>query len=122
MKQCPICDTPYPDEHATCDTDGAVLIQVREWSPGTLIRNKYRILAKIGQGGMGTMYKAQHLGLDEVMGLKVMASDLLGDPSFVKRFRQEARAARKVAASKHCSSKRFRPSRGWQPFHRYGIH
>ena len=96
MKQCPMCDTPYPDDHATCDTDGAVLIQIREWSPGTLIRNKYRILAKIGQGGMGTMYKAQHLGLDEVMALKVMASNLLGDPSFAKRFRQEARAARKL--------------------------
>jgi serine/threonine protein kinase/Flp pilus assembly protein TadD len=96
VKQCPMCDTAYPDEHATCPTDGAVLIEIREWSPGTLIRNKYRILAKIGQGGMGTMYKAQHLGLEEVMGLKVMASNLLGDPSFVKRFRQEARAARRL--------------------------
>lgn len=96
MKQCPMCDTAYPDGHATCPTDGAVLIEIREWSPGTLIRNKYRVLAKIGQGGMGTMYKAQHVGLDEVMGLKVMASNLLGDPSFVKRFRQEARAARRL--------------------------
>lgn len=96
MKQCPMCDTAYPDGHATCPTDGAVLIEIREWSPGTLIRNKYRILAKIGQGGMGTMYKAQHVGLEEVMGLKVMASNLLGDPSFVKRFRQEARAARRL--------------------------
>jgi serine/threonine protein kinase/Tfp pilus assembly protein PilF len=96
VKQCPMCDTAYPDGHATCPTDGAVLIEIREWSPGTLIRNKYRILAKIGQGGMGTMYKAQHVGLEEVMGLKVMASNLLGDPSFVKRFRQEARAARRL--------------------------
>ena len=96
MKQCTMCDNAYPDGHATCPTDGAVLIEIREWSPGTLIRNKYRILAKIGQGGMGTMYKAQHLGLEEVMGLKVMASNLLGDPSFVKRFRQEARAARRL--------------------------
>jgi serine/threonine protein kinase/lipoprotein NlpI len=96
VKQCPMCDTVYPEGHASCPTDGAVLIEIREWSPGTLIRNKYRILAKIGQGGMGTMYKAQHVGLEEVMGLKVMASSLLGDPSFVKRFRQEARAARRL--------------------------
>jgi serine/threonine protein kinase/Flp pilus assembly protein TadD len=96
VKQCPMCDTPFPDGHATCPTDGAILIEIRDWSPGTLIRNKYRILAKIGQGGMGTMYKAQHVGLEEVMGLKVMASNLLGDPSFVKRFRQEARAARRL--------------------------
>jgi serine/threonine protein kinase/lipoprotein NlpI len=96
VKQCPMCDTPYPDGRATCPTDGAVLIEIREWPPGTLIRNKYRILAKIGQGGMGTMYKAQHLGLEEIMALKVMAPNLLGDPSFVKRFRQEARAARRL--------------------------
>src|SRR5438552_1724714 len=95
MKQCPICDTGYPDEHTTCPTDGAVLLEIREWAPGTVIRNKYRILALLGRGGI-IVYKAEHLALEEVRALKVMATHLASDPKFVRRFRQEAQAARRL--------------------------
>jgi TPR repeat protein len=96
MKQCPICDTSYPDEHTTCTSDGAVLIEIREWAPGTMVRGKYRILAKIGRGGMGTVYKATHIVFEEVWALKVMAAHLAADPKFVRRFRQEAQVTRKL--------------------------
>jgi TPR repeat protein len=96
MKQCPICDTSYPDEHTTCSTDGAVLIEIREWAPGTMVRGKYRILAKIGRGGMGIVYKATHIVFEEVWALKVMAAHLAADPKFVRRFRREAQVTRKL--------------------------
>jgi serine/threonine-protein kinase len=96
MKQCPICDTNYPDEHTTCDTDGALLIEIREWAPGTMVRGKYRILAKVGKGGMGIVYKATHIVFEEVWALKVMAAHLAADPKFVRRFRQEAQVTRKL--------------------------
>ena len=96
MKQCPICDTNYPDEHTTCTTDGAVLIEIREWAPGTMIRGKYRVLAKVGKGGMGVVYKATHIVFEEVWALKVMAAHLAADPKFVRRFRQEAQVTRKL--------------------------
>jgi len=96
MKQCPMCDTNYPDEHTTCTTDGAVLIEIREWAPGTMVRGKYRILAKVGRGGMGVVYKATHMVFEEVWALKVMAAHLAADPKFVRRFRQEAQVTRKL--------------------------
>jgi TPR repeat protein/serine/threonine protein kinase len=94
MKQCPICTTDYPDERKTCPTDGAMLRVNSDWSPGTLIKGKYRIIARLGRGGMGTVYKAEHIPLEEVRALKVMAPT--GDAEFVRRFRQEAQAARRL--------------------------
>jgi len=61
-----------------------------------MIRGKYRILGKVGQGGMATVYKALHVGFDEVCALKVINVELAGDLSFVKRFGQEAALTRKL--------------------------
>ena len=97
MKHCPMCDTDYPSHHTgTCPKDGAVLIEIKTWEPGTVIRDRYRILNIIGKGGMGTVYKALHIKLDEVRALKVMSTALVEDSQFVKRFRQEAQAASKL--------------------------
>ena len=93
MRTCPVCDTDYPEDHATCPTDGAVLIVSRELAPGSLVRGKYRILRKLGQGGMGVVYLAEHNLLGGQVALKFLAGDLGKDPRFIKRFRMEARAA-----------------------------
>jgi serine/threonine protein kinase len=93
MKTCPVCDTPYPDQHATCPTDGAVLFESRELAPDYVVRSKYRILRKIGQGGMGVVYLAEHRMLGGKVALKFLATELSRNPQFVKRFRNEARAA-----------------------------
>ena len=63
---------------------------------GAVIRGKYRVLGKLGAGGMATVYKALHMGFDEVCALKVIHPELAGDPSFVKRFGQEAALTRKL--------------------------
>ncbi|HEX8812465.1 MAG TPA: serine/threonine-protein kinase, partial [Terracidiphilus sp.] len=93
MKTCPVCDTPYPDQHNTCPTDGALLLETRELEPGQTVRGKYRIVRKLGQGGMGTVYLAEHQMLGGQVALKFLSSALSRDPQFVKRFRNEARAA-----------------------------
>jgi len=61
-----------------------------------MIRGKYRILGKLGQGGMASVYKALHVGFDEVCALKVINQELASDPAFVKRFGQEAALTRKL--------------------------
>ena len=66
------------------------------WPEGTLVRGKYRILSKIGQGGMGSVYKALHVSFDELRALKVMSPELLRDELFVRRFKHEAVITRRL--------------------------
>jgi serine/threonine-protein kinase len=93
MKTCPVCDTPFPDQHITCPADGAVLIEMREHESGYIVRGKYRIVRKLGAGGMGVVYLAEHLMLGGQVALKFLATELSRNPKFIKRFRREARAA-----------------------------
>jgi serine/threonine-protein kinase len=58
---------------------------------GTEIAN-YRIVEKLGQGGMGVVYKAVDLSLDRPVAVKMLNSDLARNPELVERFRAEARA------------------------------
>jgi serine/threonine protein kinase len=96
MKRCSSCQTPYPDEFAFCPVDGAELEDAGVYAVGTTIRNKYRILAQVGRGGMGHVYKALHLHFNEVRALKVMDSALTERKEFVTRFLREAFVARRL--------------------------
>jgi serine/threonine protein kinase/WD40 repeat protein len=53
----------------------------------------YRILARIGEGGMGFVYEAIQEGLGRHVALKVIRPEFLADPGFLDRFRREAQAA-----------------------------
>ncbi len=96
MKQCPICLTEYPVAMTNCTRDAAPLVENKDWPPGTMVKNKYRIVARVGRGGMATVYKAMHLALEELRAIKVMDAHLARDVRFLQRFRQEAQMARKL--------------------------
>ena len=95
MKTCPTCQGSYPNNYAICPADGSPL-QEGTWSEGSIIRGKYKLIAKVGQGGMGSVYKALHLAFDELRALKVIAPELLSDELFVKRFKHEAVITRRL--------------------------
>ncbi len=96
MKTCPTCQGSYPNNYQVCPADGSPLQEIGTWSDGSVIRGKYRLLAKVGQGGMGSVYKALHLAFDELRALKVIAPELLTDELFVKRFKHEAVITRRL--------------------------
>jgi len=96
MKNCPTCQTPYPNNFMVCPQDGTALVEYGMWADGAVIRGKYRILGKVGQGGMGAVYKVMHVAFDELHALKVINPSLMSDELFVKRFRHEAVITRKL--------------------------
>ncbi|HUP47824.1 MAG TPA: serine/threonine-protein kinase [Thermoanaerobaculia bacterium] len=60
---------------------------------GAVLDAKYRLTHLLGQGGMGAVYRAQHLGTGRPVAVKVLLSELVQNPEAVERFRREARAA-----------------------------
>ena len=61
-------------------------------TPGVRL-NVYEVISLIGAGGMGEVYRGRDVRLGRDVALKVLASDLAGDPARLQRFEQEARAA-----------------------------
>ena len=95
MKRCPTCENEYKDQLLYCPFDGEVLFVIAEKDTliGTILDNKYRVDEKIGQGGMGKVYRATHIHMDTVVAVKVLHTELASDHIALERFRREARAA-----------------------------
>src|SRR5215510_3692901 len=70
-------------------------IQLKEegLSAGDLLDNKYRIDKPLGQGGMGAVYRATHLGTKRTVAVKIIHPRFSNNDEFVERFRREAEAA-----------------------------
>lgn len=64
---------------------------------GRVLDGRYRIDARIAEGGMGTVYTATDTRLDRTVAVKVMQSGYAADPAFVARFTSEARAAARLS-------------------------
>jgi eukaryotic-like serine/threonine-protein kinase len=96
MKKCPKCLNVYPAEFSLCPKDGSSLQETSLWSSGNVIRGKYRIQSKIGEGGMATVFRAYHQLLNEQRALKVIHPELSNDKEFMARFKNEAIMARKL--------------------------
>src|SRR5437868_7091860 len=90
MKYCDTCHTTYPNEFSACPKDQAPLRETAEMVEGMVIREKYQIVRKIGEGRMATVYQAKHLTFNETRALKVLQNRLAKDEAFVNRFKTEA--------------------------------
>ena len=60
---------------------------------GSIVDDRYEVLAVIGEGGMGRVYRVRHRRLGRAFALKALRADLARDPILTERFIQEARAA-----------------------------
>jgi eukaryotic-like serine/threonine-protein kinase len=63
---------------------------------GRLIDGRYQVVGRLGSGGMGIVYKVQHLRMGKIAAMKVMHRDLASDKDVVKRFRREAEAVSRL--------------------------
>jgi eukaryotic-like serine/threonine-protein kinase len=64
-----------------------------EFDPGTIIDGRYKVLHRLGAGGMADVYLAQDEQLDREVALKLLHRRFAEDAAFVERFRREAKAA-----------------------------
>jgi len=63
---------------------------------GTVLANRYEVVRRIGEGGMGAVYQARDLELNRVVALKVIRPSLAKNPEILSRFKQELILARQV--------------------------
>jgi serine/threonine-protein kinase len=95
MKFCPVCKKDMKDQLLYCPFDGQLLVTKTERDEfiGLVIENKYQIEEKIGEGGMGKVYRATHIQIGHTVAVKILHSQLATDQTAIERFRREARAA-----------------------------
>ena len=97
MKKCPKCGVEYPDTTTLCPADGLALEKDADSLIGMTLAGKYRIDARLSEGGMGTVYRGTHVLMDKTVAIKVLRASLAADEKIVARFSREARAASRIS-------------------------
>ncbi len=72
------------------------------FSPGTVLSGRYRIIERVGKGGMGEVYHAEDLALDQEVALKFLPPETAGNRYAQKRLRTEVRTARQISHPNVC--------------------
>ena len=99
QKICPQCGTEYELDQRFCPKDGSTL-KMQGGSTGDLlgqiIADRYHILKKLGEGGMGTVYLAEHVKMGRKSAVKVMNPGMIADADAISRFNREAQNASRI--------------------------
>ena len=98
QKVCPTCGTEYPLSERFCPRDGTALRSSNAQGDliGSIVAERYHILKKLGEGGMGTVYLAEHVKMGRKAALKVMNPGMNSDPDAIARFNREAANASRL--------------------------
>jgi serine/threonine-protein kinase len=96
---CPSCGTMYGPGAQFCPRDGTALkTKTRSQDlAGRVIAGRYRVLARLGAGGMGQVYKAEHIRMGSLCAIKLMNPALERDPEALSRFAREAAHASRIS-------------------------
>jgi serine/threonine-protein kinase len=105
VKVCPVCSREYPDEIRFCQHDGTTLRGVTPASSlvGQVIADRYHVMKKLGEGGMGQVYLAEHVKMGRKSAIKVMSPAMMHDPEAIARFNREAGNASKITHPNVCA-------------------
>jgi hypothetical protein len=98
QKVCPTCGTEYPLSERFCPRDGTALRSANASADllGSIVAERYHILKKLGEGGMGTVYLAEHVKMGRKAALKVMNPGMNSDSDAIARFNREAANASRL--------------------------
>ncbi len=96
MRICTACSELYPDEVVFCPLDGKPLVTSTDPFLGRTIASRYRLVKKLGQGGMSVVYLARHVMIERMNAIKILRQDLTQDPNHRERFLREARAVNRI--------------------------
>src|SRR5271167_1575057 len=121
---CSACGTPsHTDDVATLDyaatatsplpprpasrspsrpSSSAEYLSEGRFLPGRLLAGRYRIIALLGKGGMGEVYRADDLTLGQGVAMKFLPDEAARDEGLLERFRNEVRIARRVSHPNVC--------------------
>jgi eukaryotic-like serine/threonine-protein kinase len=86
----------------TAVTDGTEIVSDRRLNDsnqawlGKVVDGRYKVMEVIGRGGMGVVYRVEHLRMGKVAAMKVLHRDLASDPDVVQRFEREAAAVSRL--------------------------
>ncbi|MDQ3337251.1 MAG: protein kinase [Myxococcota bacterium] len=105
---CPHCHAPNASEARFCGSCGKATSSTEPVSNpgldtpppnviGREVAGRYRILAKLGEGGMGTVYRAEQISLKRTIALKMLRPDVGGGSLILRRFNAEAEAVAKLS-------------------------
>jgi serine/threonine-protein kinase len=115
MKECPTCHSCFPDDVNHCPDDGVETTVSIQGEP--ILDGRYQLEKRLGQGGMGVVFKGRHIFLKTQHAIKIILPDLVGnDPNLVTRFRQEALAAAAIRHPNIIAVTDFGVVRGTMPF------
>jgi serine/threonine-protein kinase len=124
-RRCPVCAGPLPEQDSACPACGfegsapltaTARTQVRRepgpdaalapgegrYGPGDILAKRYRIVERVGEGGMGEVYHADDLVLDQPVALKLLPERLSRDPERLKGLKREVRITRQISHPNVC--------------------
>jgi hypothetical protein len=94
--------TAPPSNGRPVSVSSAVAAEKQRFAPGTLIASRYRVISRLGKGGMGEVFRADDLILGQPVALKFLPEAALSNANLLTRFYDEVRIARQIAHKNVC--------------------
>ena len=99
LMRCPVCHREFDQGYLKCPYDGAALLSgdaaaaANDPFLGRELAGTYQIVRRLGSGGMGAVYEAQHVRLQSKFAIKLLHAQLAPNQEILERFHREARSA-----------------------------
>ncbi len=97
MKICPVCQLRYRDDTARCMVDGELLQPLTDPNIGAVLGGRYAVEARLGSGGMATVYRATHSLIERQVAVKILHERFAGDRPLRERLHREAQSTAALA-------------------------